>query len=395
MKTLKFYAVLLMILLLASVPIAAQEPVDNDFEIALSFHSGFSLAPYSDWFGIKNGGVDVAQNVPSGGRATTEFVVTDVEDLFFVNLAFDYDDAVVTLQAEDITPGSLFDGLTRGVDYEMLVRPAEANPRHSAEWPIPSFNPPPPGFNTTKRAYVNIYILNPNHPQVPIHGNGSLIKINWRVNNVAAGTVSPIDFTLANLQDEYGNYLQPCYPSASCDNALPGPVLRELPDPRLGWNFEAIGKLEVVNNTNNFQAALEGGRPALATTVGHPLSVSAVKSGLSFSGAVDAAGLVSMGIAPPYDQLAITRPGYLAYKLSGSVSLPAEQITLLAGDINGDDSINILDLALIANALNEDVAANPAAFEAMDYNNDSLISITDLALVAKNYGVVGPAPLDR
>jgi hypothetical protein len=58
-------------------------------------------------------------------------------------------------------------------------------------------------------------------------------------------------------------------------------------------------------------------------------------------------------------------------------------ITLLAGDINSDDIINILDLAYIASKYQtvDDLA---------DMNGDGKVNIFDLSLAAGNYNVRGP-----
>ena len=54
-------------------------------------------------------------------------------------------------------------------------------------------------------------------------------------------------------------------------------------------------------------------------------------------------------------------------------------------DQNGDDEVNILDIALVASVYETrlgDLGWNPIA----DLNNDAVINILDIALVAKAYG---------
>ena len=58
-------------------------------------------------------------------------------------------------------------------------------------------------------------------------------------------------------------------------------------------------------------------------------------------------------------------------------------IILLAGDINGDDIINILDLAYVASKYQ-------GTDELADLNNDGTVNIFDLSLAAGNYNVQGP-----
>ncbi|MDX1524525.1 MAG: dockerin type I domain-containing protein, partial [Anaerolineae bacterium] len=59
------------------------------------------------------------------------------------------------------------------------------------------------------------------------------------------------------------------------------------------------------------------------------------------------------------------------------------EITLLAGDVNGDNIIDIVDLAYIAQHYR---SADPSA----DFNADGKVSIIDLALAAGNYQQKGP-----
>lgn len=58
-------------------------------------------------------------------------------------------------------------------------------------------------------------------------------------------------------------------------------------------------------------------------------------------------------------------------------------ITLLNGDVNGDNRITILDIAAIAQNYGSDNAAS-------DLNSDNLVDIFDLSLAAKNYEQQGP-----
>lgn len=81
----------------------------------------------------------------------------------------------------------------------------------------------------------------------------------------------------------------------------------------------------------------------------------------------------------PADQLDFTFPGYLPAQLDRPHSAAAaEAITLLAGDVNSDRVIDILDLAFLAGRYQ---SADPSA----DLNADGTVNILDLALVAGNY----------
>ncbi len=92
------------------------------------------------------------------------------------------------------------------------------------------------------------------------------------------------------------------------------------------------------------------------------------------------------------DQLSLTFPGYLAGQ-ADLLSLDAAQtegqannlgqINILAGDVNGDSLINILDMTYLAGRyLSTDATA--------DLNGDGIVNILDLTLVAGNYQRRGP-----
>lgn len=61
-------------------------------------------------------------------------------------------------------------------------------------------------------------------------------------------------------------------------------------------------------------------------------------------------------------------------------------ITLLAGDIDGNNVINQFDALTIGMSYNTNTPA------AADLNNDSIINVLDLELLAKNYRKTGPLP---
>ena len=83
-----------------------------------------------------------------------------------------------------------------------------------------------------------------------------------------------------------------------------------------------------------------------------------------------------------------TAPGFLSAEgaatvtSGGTTSLP--DVTLLAGDIDGNNVIDQLDALTIGMNYN---AATPAA---ADLNNDGIINVLDLELLAANYRETGP-----
>jgi hypothetical protein len=96
-------------------------------------------------------------------------------------------------------------------------------------------------------------------------------------------------------------------------------------------------------------------------------------------------------------------PGYLTSEKNGvnvSTNVPAVDAgatTLRGGDVNGDNAINILDVATILSKFGmSGVAVRSASAdcsgpdEAFDINDDGLINVSDLAITAGNWGKVGP-----
>jgi hypothetical protein len=89
--------------------------------------------------------------------------------------------------------------------------------------------------------------------------------------------------------------------------------------------------------------------------------------------------------------LAAYAPGYLAAESDSPIQVTmdsivdAGQITLLGGDVNGDNRIDIRDLSFVAWHFDE---YDPAA----DINDDGVVDIADLAMTTSNFGRVGPIP---
>lgn len=81
---------------------------------------------------------------------------------------------------------------------------------------------------------------------------------------------------------------------------------------------------------------------------------------------------------------ATAEPGTMArVAAAGGEPYSVGSITLLAGDLNQDNSIDIFDVAMVASRMD---TADPTA----DLNADGVVNILDLSLVAGNYGQRGP-----
>ena len=89
------------------------------------------------------------------------------------------------------------------------------------------------------------------------------------------------------------------------------------------------------------------------------------------------------------DLITLKHPGYLSAQGSlqsaaaGLQSASLGRITLLAGDVTGDDIIDILDLAYMANRYQSNDALG-------DLNADGVVNVMDLVLAANNYRRQGP-----
>jgi hypothetical protein len=71
----------------------------------------------------------------------------------------------------------------------------------------------------------------------------------------------------------------------------------------------------------------------------------------------------------------------------GSAGVVLNTVTLLAGDTDGNNQIDLADAALVGANLQQTVPPAPAA---ADLNADALINIIDLVLVGGNFGTSGP-----
>jgi hypothetical protein len=106
---------------------------------------------------------------------------------------------------------------------------------------------------------------------------------------------------------------------------------------------------------------------------------------VSNSTTTTADGSFSFSGGQTYQCLRASRTGYL----TGQVSSPPTTFgtrQLLAGDVNGDNKVDILDLALVANKY---LKADPVA----DYNQTGTVDLADIALIALNFGRTGPLDL--
>jgi hypothetical protein len=394
----------LVLVVMAVAPAAAQGP---DVGAAQSVHAGFCLNPNSNTVASTGCPVGVAQIIPSSGTAVTEVTVADVDNLGSVQIAFDYDSDIV--QVKDVRPGSLFDNLTMGVDYTidkskiggfgapLNINPPFAEPALSC------------GGGDCWRSYIFITIYNWATERVPLNGNGSLIRIYWNVQPAALGAATPLQFPILSMANKSGSSIWPCFPT---DGVTPNPYCGPVPMPVLATNAAPVGNLQIGSPSAaglQFQVALEGGKlpgdgdpncnfpstwtlPPPAPPSGLCLNDVSVVAGV-FVAVADMQGNIAIPYAAAYPTVTASRPGYLtarAVNLMPGADLGSVQ--LMAGDVTGDNVVNIFDLTVVAGSLGAPVG-NSTALETMDFNGDGVVTIADLALVAKNYNMNGPRPI--
>ena len=146
------------------------------------------------------------------------------------------------------------------------------------------------------------------------------------------------------------------------------------------------GTITIIDPT----ATVVGGQVYLQGRTSHEGSTVADGNGQQVQTGADGSFTISSD-----GRLNILHPGYLSAQVdvqarlaqastsSGVQAASLGSITLLAGDVNGDNAINIFDLAYMANRYR---TTDPSA----DLNGDGQVNIFDLAMAANNYRLQGP-----
>ncbi len=330
---------------MALLPAAAQGPDDGDVSIQMVDFGGFTWNP-------------AATLVARGdGTVKTKLVITGAQQISGFTLAIGYDASVV--KPDTINPGDLLPG-TRGVDYFMTVNTGGGALECGGD---SSF--------TVNVAYFD--------PTQTVNGTGALVSILWRSDpDAAVGDVGTVCLNGAT--------------SLVVDNGgLPS--VTPVPD--------TLGTITIdPANLFKMQIGLEGGKNSGLVVVAAPsiIFTDVTVNGIypCDGGSVDAQGFCAFNngtVGPPYT-VDISRIGYLDASISFTDPSDASAVWLLAGDLNNDNKVNILDVQLVASLLGSPTGPSTLS-QAADYSGpgfapDGQINIIDLVLVAKNFGLNGP-----
>ena len=205
------------------------------------------------------------------------------------------------------------------------------------------------------------------------------------LDNNQIGDLAPLT-GLTNLQDLYlsGNQIGDLAPLTGLTN-LQRLYLHANPLNRISWDqhIPTLRSQGVIVLTDNLrgEVMLQGeanySRVFVATATGR-------------AGVVSIDGVFSLDLSPGQHIVTVSAPGYLPNTRQVEVregqTLVLPPVVLLAGDVDGDEQIGLLDLLQIAGRLG---SGNAIA----DVNGDQVVDIRDMVLVAGNFGKsVSPSP---
>jgi hypothetical protein len=270
--------------------------------------------------------------VPLGGTTVTSVQVDNARTLYYValQLSFTPTQPVTIVDAWPDTPGiQVLPGLVFD-DVPLTVIRNEVNPNTGVIQ-----------FEATRQV-----------PALAFNGSGSLLELTWQ-----RQLTGPVSITLNNvhLADPNGQTL----PTSLTTGTI-----------QLQSGFVVQGQVEL-QGKDNWQGVMVTAASQQAQTA--------------------AGGQFQIGVGGAY-LLNLAAPGYLSARAEGNplaMALPDAatvnlgRITLRAGEVTGDDRIDIFDLAFMARYYGQ---PNLLA----DINSDGTVNIYDLSLAAANYGQRGP-----
>ncbi len=348
-NTLIAMLVLLMFVVLTSVMIApalAQEPKEGEVGIQQVDFNEFKWDP--EVITVTKRGV------PNQGLGSLGIRVEGAQQIAGMTLVVGYDGAAIDILHTEIEPGLIVKG-TRNVDYYL-------NPRKY-------FGTAPPNVSCGSQSYVTIDMAYLDGTlSSPIEGTGTVFNIPFTtVDNVTVPSTTTLclDGSASLVVDNGG-----------------------LTSTTSIQNITATVNIAGANISHvRFLVGLEGGKPSDYAAFTDRTEVTVNGTSVTLTDIY-----FDQVVATFPAEVTIERPGYVDVQFTLNNADEAEPVILLAGDTNGDNKINILDLQDIAHHLGETVNATN---ERMDYtgpgfNPDGIIDIRDLVIAVRNFGLSGP-----
>ena len=330
---------------LTVVPATAQEPEvteEPDVEAQVVDFTAFLWNPAWALVARNNGTVVQKLNI-DGAQQISGFT-----------LAIAYDSNIISPQL--VRPGALLPG-TRGVDYFFSVTPGGGGL----------------GCGGDASFKVNVAYLD---PTLAIGGSGSLLEIVWRSDPASSvGDVATVCLDgISSLVVDNGGVAGPPIPNT-------------------------VGAIQVEPfNLFKFQIGLEGGKnsgliePAVPSFIYTDVKINGLYN--CDGGGVDPLGYCAYnGVAGPPYTVKVSRLGYLDVETTFNQPTDSSSVFMLAGDLNSDNKINILDIQLMVNLfgpVGPNAISRAADFTGPGHTPNGLVDIMDLVLVAKNFGASGP-----
>lgn len=100
-------------------------------------------------------------------------------------------------------------------------------------------------------------------------------------------------------------------------------------------------------------------------------------------------GALSVDVAPGTYDVVISRPGYLKYTITGvevTDGLQLGEVTLLAGDVNADATVNIMDVTDVVKAFKASSTGTDGRYRVeYDFDVDGTVNIIDVTDMVKNF----------
>lgn len=270
-----------------------------------------------------------AQIVGVGESAVIEVWVNNVADFYAAEFELAFDPAVV--QGSTVTSGAAFASYPN--EHEVLE-----------------------SYIADGKVYFAVTLLRVAKAP-PLSGNLHLATLTFE--GLQGGT-SPLTWVEIKLANSYGGDI----PCTSTDGSL------------------------IVEESNGGNSTLTG-RAFLEGRSTHQDIAAEMSNGTSYSATTDAGGWYTFTeVSPGVYNVSFSHPRYLTTVLQGCEVSSNEtawlpDVTLLGGDLNDDEVIDISDLVIGAANFNTN---DPVS----DINGDGLVDIYDIVLIGKNFGLTGP-----